>query len=267
MSADGSMPIWARDAASAPAGEPASRKPRTGAALSREKIVARAIAIADAEGLAAVSMRRIAAELGSGTMSLYRHVPTKEDLLDLMLDAAMAGVDVPGRAHELALAGRTDLRARLAAIGHGQRAMLHQHPWLSQVMATRPTFGPNLIRMLDGTLAIFDGLDVHPDTMMAAIGAINSFVSGFVTEELGAAEARRRTGLDEAQWRQRMAPYLRSLLADGQNPRVARFVREGDNAFEMDTERQFGTQLDFVLDGVLARIGVIDTRPGGRERG
>jgi hypothetical protein len=187
-------------------------------------------------------------------MSLYRHVPTKEDLLDLMLDAAMADVGVPEQVHDAALRGRSGLRAELAAIGYAQRAMLHQHPWLSQVMATRPTFGPNVIRMLDQALAVFDGLDVHPDTMMSAIGALNAFVSGFVAEEMGAAEARRRTGLDEAQWRQHMAPYLRSLLADGQNPRVARFVLEGDNAFEMDTERQFAAQLDFLLDGILARI-------------
>jgi AcrR family transcriptional regulator len=212
------------------------------------------MAIADADGLAAVSMRRIAAELGSGTMSLYRHVPTKEDLLDLMLDAAMAEVDVPNRAHDMALAGRTDLRSQLTAIGYGQRAMLHRHPWLSQVMATRPSFGPNVIRILESALSIFDGRGVHPDTMMTAIGALNAFVSGFVTEELGAAEARRRTGLSEAQWREQMAPYLRSLLSGGSYPRVARFVREGDNAFEMDPEQQFAAQLDFVLDGILARV-------------
>lgn len=248
------VPIWARDAA--PDAEPDAAHVRDGPVLSRERIVTRAIAIADADGLAAVSMRKIAADLGCGTMSLYRHVPTKKDLLDLMLDTAMGNAMSDAIAAGVppeAIPG-TGLRERLATIGRGHRAMLREHPWLSQVMATRASFGPNLIRIADLALSAFDDLDVDPDTAMAAIGAINSFVSGFVTEELGAEEARRRTGLSEAEWRKQMAPYMFALFADGQNRRIARFVYDGDNAFEMDAERQFTAQLGFVLDGIVARV-------------
>lgn len=245
------IPIWFRQEQSR------GRTPARGSALSREQIVASAIAIADAEGAEAVTMRRVATELGSGAMSLYRHVSTKDDLLDLMIDTVMA--DAAARLHERAEQPVEDLRAALREFAREQRSMLHRHPWLSRLMNTRPNLGPNIVATVDGALAIFDGLDLSPDLTMSAVNVIGAFVSGFVSRELGEIEARRRTGISEAEWREHMAPYVFRLLADGRNPRVARYVHEGDDEFEMNLDRQFDAQLDYVLDGIMARVA----HPGG----
>src|ERR1700683_3673998 len=101
---------------------------------SREQITAAAIRIADAEGLDAVTMRRVAAEVGSGTMTLYRYVPTKDHLLDLMIDATEGEVVFPD-----APAG--DWRAGLRAVAWMQRDRLLRHPWLASLEAGRPGFG------------------------------------------------------------------------------------------------------------------------------
>src|SRR5580658_10725345 len=105
-------PIWTRP-------EPAGRKPR----LRREQIAATALAIADAEGFAAVSMRRVAAELGSGTMSLYRYISTKSELAALIDDALMAETVVPDEE----LPG--DWRSALTMVAYRTRDVYLRHPW------------------------------------------------------------------------------------------------------------------------------------------
>ena len=112
-----------------------NRGPKPG--LTLERIVASAIAVADAEGLDAVSMRRVAAKLGVGTMSLYRYVPGKNELLDLMLDR----VSDPGDAAQR-LRGR-DWRGVLETYAHGTWDLYTSHPWLLQVNWSRPALGPS----------------------------------------------------------------------------------------------------------------------------
>src|SRR5437016_6689746 len=101
---------------------------------SRDEIAAAAVAIADAEGIEAVSMRRVAAEIGAGTMSLYRYVPRKEDLVDLMIDQVSA--------EQLAPDPTGDVRADLVEAARRQRALIHRHPWLVQALRTTPSPGP-----------------------------------------------------------------------------------------------------------------------------
>ena len=123
---------------------------------SREQIAAAAIRIADAEGLDAVTMRRLAAEIGCGTMTLYRYVPTKDHLLDLMIDVTEGEVvfpDVP--------AG--DWRAGLRAVAWMQRDRLLRHPWLASLEAGRPAFGPNSLRNLEQGFGMLDGLELDID--------------------------------------------------------------------------------------------------------
>lgn len=113
-------------------------------APSVAQIVVRAVAIADAEGLAALSMRRVATELGSGTASLYRYVTNRDELLDLMVDAVRGEKEPP------ALSG--DWRTDLTAVARQLRAGLLRHPWLSGELTGRPTFGPNSLRRADVAL-------------------------------------------------------------------------------------------------------------------
>ena len=115
--------------------------------LSREEIVAAAIAAADRDGVDAVSMRRVAAALGSGTMSLYRHVASREQLLDLMIDSAYSGIELPARPSG---AWRQRL---LALLAHAQRRMMHAHPWAALLVGSRPPVLAGFLRPLEAALA------------------------------------------------------------------------------------------------------------------
>ena len=120
--------------------------PRRATGLSRDEIVRAAIEVADAEGPEAVSMRRIARELNSGTMSLYWHIGSKEELLDLMIDSIAADAEAPEPSG--------DWRKDLHAIACTTRASLHRHPWAVNFMGGRPPTGPKTLRNLERSLII-----------------------------------------------------------------------------------------------------------------
>jgi AcrR family transcriptional regulator len=103
--------------------------------LSREGIAAASVALADAQGIEAVSMRTLAAELGVGAASLYRYVARKDELIDLMVDAVMGG--------DLEFEIRGDWREDLRSFAHGLRAMTLRHPWMAVPSAGLRNFGPN----------------------------------------------------------------------------------------------------------------------------
>src|SRR4029453_78348 len=122
--------IWARP-------ERAGRGPRP--AHSRADIAVAAVRVADAEGIDAVSMRRVAGELGMGTMSLYNYVPRKEDLYELMVDAVSAE-------HDLSATPTGDWRADMLTLAHQTRALMYRHPWLPRLMSPVYGFSPNALR-------------------------------------------------------------------------------------------------------------------------
>src|SRR3954471_20048761 len=124
------LEVWTRPA-------PASRRPR----FSRSELAATAVRIADTEGFAAVSMRRIATELGAGTMTLYHYVRTKDELLPLVVDAVMAEVVIPTDDEPMP----TDWRAALTLIAERSRAMAERHPWILDI-TDDPPVGPNSVR-------------------------------------------------------------------------------------------------------------------------
>jgi len=154
-------PIWLRP-------ERAARGPRP--AHSREEIAAAAVRVADAEGLAAVSMRRVATELGTGTTSLYRYVDGKDELFDLMVDRAMGDGEPP--------VPTGDWRVDLAAVAHAQRAMMLRHPWLVRLPATRPVLGPNTLAWLEATYAAVDVPGLDADEVLAQAATLLTFVRG-----------------------------------------------------------------------------------------
>src|SRR5690242_12761629 len=166
--------IWARP-------ERAGRGPRP--AFSRADIAAAAVRIADAEGFDAVSMRKVAAELGCGTMSLYNYVPRKEDMHELMVDAV-------GAEHEL-WEPSGDWRADLVRVARQTRALMHQHPWLPRLMSSIYGFGPHTLRYLEHCLACLDPLDASYGTKMELVAMLNSVVTMYVANELAVAERAR----------------------------------------------------------------------------
>lgn len=223
--------------------EHSGRGPRP--SLTHDQIARAAIALADADGIEAVSMRRVAAELGAGTMTLYRYVATRDELLDLMIDAIIGDFGSADR-----LSG--DWRRDLAAEAHTNRAMMHAHPWSVALRYARPSFGPNGLANTERVLASVDGVGLDIDGKLDLVSTMSSFVLGFTQAELAEQEARRRTGLSEDQWRASMGPYIEGVLATKRYPFLERVIVDAEDF--PDPDAVFERRLDLVLDGLAARV-------------
>ena len=233
--------IWSRP-------EPGSRKPR----LSREEIAAVALALADAEGLEAVSMRRVASELGVGTMSLYYYVQTKDELLALMHDEMMGELLVPD--DELP----AEWRAALELIAHRSREAFRRHPWA--IEGPPGPLGPNAMRHFEQSLAAVDGLDADFATKFELITMVDDYVFGFALRELQDDFQRLQEGGGE-QWGDAMAAYIDAQLATGSYPHMERIVdREGARAaierlVELSgDQRRFERGIKRLLDGIALNL-------------
>lgn len=205
--------------------------------LDRDRVVAAALSLADAEGLDAVTMRRLGGELGVSAMAAYRHVPNREELVDLLLEAVAAEDD-------LSDLPSGDWRADLAELARRQRAATLRHPWSVQA-PQRPALGPHSLRRLEISLALFDPLDLPLADRVTASRVVLDWARGRVQAEL--AEDPRRTGVDEEVWQRDVAPRLAAELGTGAFPQFARFVAEVEPP---DPEESFELGLDLVLTGV-----------------
>jgi AcrR family transcriptional regulator len=225
--------------------------------LSRSEIVDAAIAVADAEGADAVSMRRIAQVLKSGTMSLYWHVANKEQLLDLMLDALVAEVRVPEPGG--------DWRADLQVLAREYRAMLLRHRWLMEFVGGRPPLGPNTMLNLDRSLAMLDGLGLDISLAFHILETVSTYVLGATLREVREMRVQRdqeQSGISPEEWEPVRDAWRDRLDADGRFTHVVRFL---DANFDPDAEEtrdeRFEFGLDCVLDGIAAKIGETSRRP------
>jgi AcrR family transcriptional regulator len=218
--------------------------------LSRAEIVDAAIAIADAEGADAVSMRRIAQVLHAGTMSLYWHVANKEHLLDLMIDTLMAEVTVPE------LSG--DWRADLQAFARYYRAMLLRHLWVMDFVGGRPPLGPNMLLGSERLLAAFDGTGLDPGMTMNILGTVQTYVLGAALREMREARQQRdeeQWGIEPAELLAAQAAWRDRLAADGRLPHFVAFMDEGiDPDAEETRDERFEFGLDCMLDGIAAKV-------------
>jgi AcrR family transcriptional regulator len=223
---------------------------RSVSALSRAEIVDAAIAVADAEGSDAVSMRRIAQVLRAGTMSLYWHVANKEQLLDLMLDALIGEFDVPEPSGDW----REDLRTQ----ARRERATLLRHAWVMDFIGGRPPLGPNTLLHLDRQLATLDGLGLGVEAAMNILGVVQTYIMGSVLREMQESRVQRdqdQSGVTHEEWEPARAAWRDRLAADGRFSRVVRFLDAGidpDAAETRDDRFEFG--LDCAIDGIAAKI-------------
>ena len=229
---------------------PGRGRNRAAPALSRAEIVDAAIAIADAEGSDAISMRRIAQVLRAGTMSLYWHVVNKEQLLDLMLDALFGEIEVPEPSG--------DWRADLRAQARNQRATLLRHAWVMDFIGGRPPLGPNTLLLMERTLGALDGLGLDLGTAMNILGTVQTYVVGSVLREMQEARVRRdeeRADITQEAWAPMRDAWRNRLEADGRFTRVVRFLdADIDPDAEETRDERFEFGLDCVIDGIAAKV-------------
>ena len=229
--------------------EPGRRGPRRG--LSVEDIVAAAIRVADAEGLDAVSMARVASELGFTTMSLYRYVASKDELLQLMWNGSAQG------AEDLKLQG-DGWRSRLRSWAIVQREMLDRHPWITQMPMATPPLAPNSLALVERGLEALDGTGLRDDDKLRVIGLLSSYTLSEARMANDAARAAAEAAAGTA-----AAPgwsyeaLLQELANEQTYPRLHRLAWSADiggspSGFEEREEFLFG--VDAILDGVQALI-------------
>jgi AcrR family transcriptional regulator len=183
---------------------------------SREEIVATAIAIADAEGFEAVSMRRIAQQLRTGTMTLYTYVADKDDLVQLMLDEVMAEQVVPGALPD-------GWREAIKAVQRQTRAVFLAHPWLVEAMGSRVEGGPNTLRHADQSLGALAGLDIPARDKLAILGVLDDFTLGHAAREIAMAERMKAVDPEREEW---LRSYAQDVVASGDYPHLSAL---GDN--------------------------------------
>jgi AcrR family transcriptional regulator len=234
------LPVWARP-------EPASRRaPRT-----REDIAAAAMAVADAEGVDAVSMRRVARELGVGAMTLYHYLESKDDLLELMADAVVGEFLVPD--DELP----SGWREGLAAIARATRAAFERHPWALQGMR-HPSGGPNGMRHFEQSLAAVASMPVPLFDRIELLTSVDDFVVGFVVREESLRQRARAGDAAVGETaRHALAAYIEAQLQTGDYPNIQALMRD-HSAEELagiaTTGERFERGLARLLDGIAADL-------------
>jgi AcrR family transcriptional regulator len=209
--------------------------------LTRERVVRAAIAIADADGLAELSMRRIATALGVSTMSLYRHVPSRDELVVAMIDEAIGEVHLPDR-HPREWRRSLELVARL------EWTAFQRHPWLGPSMSlTRPQMVPRGMRLSEWVMASFEGTALTLSERMFVQILLFSFVRGVASALEPEAEAMRDSGLTADEWMATQAGSFAEVMDAGQLPNFRALTTQ---EFDYDLDGLFEFGLARLLDGL-----------------
>jgi AcrR family transcriptional regulator len=219
--------------------------------LSTDAIVQAAIAIADAEGLEAVSMARVARALGFTPMSLYRHIAGKDELHQLMWNASAQG------AEELVLEG-DGWRERLRHWALVQREMIDRHPWVTQMPMAAPPMAPNSLHFVERGLAALDATSLSEEEKLRAIGLISSYTLSEARMARDAARAFERAAQDGAEAPPSFESLLRLLVDEATFPRLHRIAfseRIGSAPQGFEDRGEFVWGLERILDGVAALMG------------
>lgn len=239
----------------APARRVRDQKPARG--LTVGEIVGSAVDIADAEGLAAVSMRRVAAALDVGVMSLYHHVPSRAELVRLMADTVFGEEPVPQSDPD-------GWRAGLETIARMHWRVYGRHPWVAVPAMTsvaHPPFLPRAIAQVDWQLRALDGLGLSHLDMIHAVSSLNGFVGGMALSHAMEGEAEKDSGVSAEQRWAAVGAGFDDLVDAGRYPTFAALTFDEDAATDVDAIFEFGLQrhLDGLAAYVAARVVESDT--------
>lgn len=223
---------------SQPTGEPPKTQPTRGRPpeLTREQITAAAVAVADAEGLAAVTMRRLATELSAGAASLYRHVATRSELVARMVDRAL------GEAEPVPATG--DWRADIVAAHLRWLRYLRRRPWLLDAIAGQ-SLGSNALRLMEGNLRLVAPCQASGPEKMEAITVLGGLVHTIAQQESSQERISDEKHL-EAQ-----IDFLRRAVSDGSHPHLAAALASPNPHAGESGDERVARILHRVLDGLL----------------
>ncbi|GGK72172.1 GntR family transcriptional regulator [Sphaerisporangium melleum] len=217
--------------------------------LTRERVVRAAIEIADAEGLDGLSMRAVAARLGVATMSSYRHVGGKDDLVLLMADTVFGEYAPPP-------APPSGWRDALAGGARALWAVHRRHPWLAQIAPlTRPLPLPNQLPYGERILSALQGRGLGPELTLDIQVLLYNHVQGLAVHLEREAQAQAATGLSGEEWMDRQSAALGSMAADGRHPAFAGLMAAlAETGYDLDLDRLFERGLSVLLDGLAAVV-------------
>jgi AcrR family transcriptional regulator len=206
------------------------------ARLDRDQILRTAVALADASGIASLTMRKLGVELGVEAMSLYHHVAGKDDLLDGMVDIVFGEIDLPG--------GDTDWRTAMRRRAVSAREVLARHRWATGLMESRASPGPNTLRHHDAVIGALRGAGFSITLTAHAFSAIDSYVYGFAMQETA-------LPFDTAEETTEVAQAIMERFASGQYyPHFAELIVEHVLQPGYDYGEEFAFGLDLILDGL-----------------
>lgn len=191
----------------------ARRGPRRG--LRIDTIVSEATALADEHGLAALTMRRLADQLGVRPMSLYTYIPSRAELLDLMLDDAYAMMPRPSLQE-------SRWQERVRAIAEGNRRLFDRHPWAAELATQRPPLGPGQMAKYEYELAAFAGSGLSDVETDDALTFLLGFVRSAARDTHAARAIRRASGGDDQQWWDAVEPLFAQLIDTAAYPLASR---------------------------------------------
>ncbi|THV40895.1 TetR/AcrR family transcriptional regulator [Glycomyces buryatensis] len=224
-----------------------ARGPRKG--LTVDAVVDAAIEIADAEGLEAVTMRRVAQSLGKATMTLYTYVPGKTELIVLMLDALYGRMDFEDTA------GRP-WRERLSALARDDYRMYRAHAWAAAASQTRPPLGPGQSTKYEHELRALDGLGLSDVEMDDALAYLLGFVRTAAADAAGADAEREASAMSDQEWWEANGPLLARVLDTERFPTAVRVGQAAGEAHgsAFDPAHAFEFGLARTLDGLAVII-------------
>ncbi|MEV4217120.1 TetR/AcrR family transcriptional regulator C-terminal domain-containing protein [Nonomuraea sp. NPDC049725] len=219
--------------------------------VSLDKIVAAGLELADRDGLAAMTMDRLAASLGVGTMTLYTHVPGKAELVDLMVDAAW---------QELDLTRSGSWRDRIEHYAAQTVALHERHPWLRMVSTVRPPLGPGLLARSEFLLAALAGTGLTAAESAAATDSIVTFVDAAAATLAEHTQAERVSGQSAEDWWAARQVFWETLFDQARYPAITQAWRDG--GFDRNAARAAANAFDLGLRALLDGITAMARRDG-----
>jgi len=235
--------VWAREAAERAAEERRAAEPPS--SPTRAQIVRAAVEILDAEGLDALSMRRLGAKLGMGATSLYWYVANKTELLDLAIDEIYREVEVPEEGH---------WQLAASVFAYSMRQTLLRHPWAARLIGTRANIGPNSMAVAEKCLALFQNAGFHGVEADHAVTTLMAYVLGITTTETAWRETVAAAKMSVEEWLAQHKPAIEYAVRD--LPRLRSLMKEVQG--DVDPREAQAVRFDFglkaMLDGLAARL-------------